>query len=207
MEEKFLTVIAILVFLVGFMIGYVVHPSVPAVGGTVYNREITFTEGIKVDDGELKLGGTAITATASELNTLDGITATVSELNILDGVTATANELNILDGATLSTSELNILDGVTADASELNTLDGVLNATTTWDPGSLATSTGETKSLTVTGAALGDFCLVSAPYDLQDMSATCYVQAASTTEIRLFNTGDATVDLDSGTWRVLIIPQ
>jgi hypothetical protein len=64
-----------------------------------------------------------VTASASELNTLDGITATTAELNILDGVTATTAELNILDGVTATTAELNILDGVTATAAEINQLD------------------------------------------------------------------------------------
>ena len=70
-----------------------------------------------------------VTASAAELNTLDGITATTAELNILDGVTATTAELNILDGVTATASELNILDGVTATASELNTLDGITAST------------------------------------------------------------------------------
>jgi hypothetical protein len=56
----------------------------------------------------------AVSATATELNVLDGITSTTAELNILDGVTSTAAELNILDGATLSTTELNYVDGVTS---------------------------------------------------------------------------------------------
>jgi len=50
--------------------------------------------------------------------------AAVSSLTDLS-VTATADELNILDGATVTTSELNILDGVTATATELNYVDGV----------------------------------------------------------------------------------
>jgi len=45
-------------------------------------------------------GSNSITATAAEINVLDGITATVSELNILDGVTATTAELNYVDGVT-----------------------------------------------------------------------------------------------------------
>jgi hypothetical protein len=49
--------------------------------------------------GTPTLGGTAVTATAAELNLLDGVTATTSELNILDGVTATAAEINLVDGA------------------------------------------------------------------------------------------------------------
>lgn len=52
------------------------------------------------------------------------VTATAAELNILDGVTASTAELNLLDGVTASTAELNILDGVTASASEINLLDG-----------------------------------------------------------------------------------
>ena len=41
-----------------------------------------------------------LTATAAELNKMDGITATTAELNILDGVTATTAELNYVDGVT-----------------------------------------------------------------------------------------------------------
>lgn len=67
----------------------------------------------------------AVSATATELNVLDGITSTTAELNILDGVTSTTAELNILDGVTSTAAELNILDGVTSTAAELNILDGV----------------------------------------------------------------------------------
>jgi cytoskeletal protein CcmA (bactofilin family) len=73
----------------------------------------------------LDLAGTTITATAAELNILDGVTSTAEELNILDGVTSTATELNILDGVTSTAAELNILDGVTSTTAELNILDGV----------------------------------------------------------------------------------
>ena len=62
----------------------------------------------------INFNGTAITATAAELNILDGVTATAAELNILDGVTSTAAELNILDGVTSTAAELNLLDGITA---------------------------------------------------------------------------------------------
>ena len=63
----------------------------------------------------INFNGTAITATAAELNILDGVTATAAELNILDGVTSTAAELNILDGVTSTAAELNLLDGSTAN--------------------------------------------------------------------------------------------
>jgi hypothetical protein len=48
----------------------------------------------------LQIGGVAVTATAAELNIMDGVTATASELNLLDGVTATTTELNYVDGVT-----------------------------------------------------------------------------------------------------------
>jgi len=57
--------------------------------------------------GALKLAGTAVTATAAELNILDGVTATYAELNILDGATVTYAELNVLDGVTVTTEQLN----------------------------------------------------------------------------------------------------
>ena len=53
--------------------------------------------GLIVPDGQLTLGSTAVTSTATELNKLDGVTSTTAELNILDGVTSTATELNKLD--------------------------------------------------------------------------------------------------------------
>ena len=77
----------------------------------------------------INFNGTAITATAAELNILDGVTSTAAELNILDGVTSTAAELNILDGVTSTAAELNILDGVTATTAELNIMDGVTATT------------------------------------------------------------------------------
>ena len=101
-----------------------------ATAGTVVNsKAVVYGASGEVDVTSLEIGGTAVTATASELNVLDGITASTAELNILDGVTASAAELNVLDGITASTSELNILDGVTADYAELNVLDGITAST------------------------------------------------------------------------------
>ena len=73
----------------------------------------------------LTLIALGITATAAELNTLDGITASTAELNILDGVVASTAEINVLDGMTASTTELNVLDGILSSTAELNILDGV----------------------------------------------------------------------------------
>ncbi len=72
---------------------------------------------------------TDVTATAAEVNVLDGITASTDELNILDGVTADASEINVLDGITASTAELNILDGVTVTASDINSVTSKIELT------------------------------------------------------------------------------
>jgi hypothetical protein len=68
-----------------------------------------------LDLGSLIIAGTSVTATAAELNILDGVTSTTAELNILDGVTATAAELNYNDITTLGTVQAS--KTVTADAS------------------------------------------------------------------------------------------
>jgi hypothetical protein len=83
-----------------------------------------------LNDAATALQNLGLTATAAEINILDGATLSTAELNILDGVTASTAELNILDGVTASTAELNILDGVTASTAELNILAGATLSTT-----------------------------------------------------------------------------
>lgn len=81
----------------------------------------------KLDGATLDLA--AVTATAAEVNVLDGSTATTGDLNKLAGVTATAAEVNVLDGSTATTADLNKLADVTATAAEINKLDGVTATT------------------------------------------------------------------------------
>lgn len=82
----------------------------------------------------------------------------------------------------------------------------VINGTTIFDPASLTTYTGATSSaVTVTGAALGDFVLVSAPYDQAGVMANGYVSAANTVKISVFNATAGTIDLASGTWKIKVL--
>jgi hypothetical protein len=82
----------------------------------------------------LKLGGTLVTSTATELNLLDGVTATTDELNYTDGVTsaiqtqldaksplASPTFTGTLTYATLNDGTSNL----TSTAAELNLLDGL----------------------------------------------------------------------------------
>lgn len=75
----------------------------------------------------------------------------------------------------------------------------------TWDVASLVDGAGETKVVTVTGAALGDFVVASMGVDIVDMIMTAYVQAANTVEVRIQNESGSTADLASTTVKVLVI--
>jgi hypothetical protein len=120
--------------------------TIAIAGATSGSANFDGSTNITITTSGLTLGGTTVTATGAELNTLAGMTASTNELNTLDGITASTSELNILDGATLSTAELNILDGITASTTELNYMDGVTsNVQTQLDGklGSLSTYTGD----------------------------------------------------------------
>ena len=76
----------------------------------------------------IELGGVAVTATAAELNILDGVTATATELNLLDGVVSTTTQLNYLQGVTSGVQTQ--LDTKTADGDNVNVLVGSTSADT-----------------------------------------------------------------------------
>lgn len=86
-------------------------------------------------------------------------------------------------------------------------LAGVLQGSATWDPGSLVDGAGESKDVTVTGAALGDFAIASLGVDTVDLLLTATVTAADTVTVRLQNESTATADLASSTLNVVVLPQ
>jgi hypothetical protein len=78
------------------------HGATGAVVGTTNAQTLT-NKTISYADNTLTVqvaNVSDLTASAAELNTLDGITASTAELNLLDGVTATTAELNYVDGVT-----------------------------------------------------------------------------------------------------------
>ena len=146
----------------------------------------------------LQIGGTAITATAAELNKMDGVTVGASDINSVTtksptadptftgtataptinastalqiggvAITSTAAELNILDGVTSTAAELNILDGVTATTTEINYVDGVTSAIQTQLNAKAATSS-PTFSGTVSD---GDGAIRAIPQSGSDKTST-----------------------------------
>ena len=68
------------------------------------------------ESGNTALASLGVTATATELNILDGVTASTAEINKLDGVTWTLTDYNTL---TATAAELNELDGISSIGGDL----------------------------------------------------------------------------------------
>lgn len=79
-----------------------------------------------------------------------------------------------------------------------------VKTTDTWNPGSISSGGSEEKDITVTGAALGDFCLASFSLDLQGLTISSYVSAANTVTVTLANLSGSAVDIASGTVAVIV---
>jgi hypothetical protein len=95
----------------------------------------------------------------------------------------------------------------TTNSNQSNYMIIKARATVAWDPGSLVDGAGETKAITVTGAALGDMVLVSFSLDMQDITISGYVSAADTVECRIQNESTGTVNLGAGTLTAIVMDQ
>jgi hypothetical protein len=116
---------------------------------------------------------------------------------------------NGLNGAaTFLIDAVNCFQGQSSfDPSQCVTQTGgqLMTGSATYDPGSLADGAGATTTVTVTGAALGDFVEgVSFSNDLQGITVTGWVSAANTVSVRFQNESGGVLDLASGTLRVRV---
>ena len=82
-----------------------------------------------------------------------------------------------------------------------------LDGSATFNPASLIDAAGEETTITVTGAALGDFVLASFSLDTDGLTVTAWVSAADTVTVRLQNESGGTLDIASGTLRVRVLPR
>lgn len=81
----------------------------------------------------------------------------------------------------------------------------ILTGSKTWDAADTADGAAATTTVTVTGAALGDFVIgVSLGVDAAGLTITGYVSAADTVTVRAQNESGGAVNLASTTLRVLV---
>jgi hypothetical protein len=74
-----------------------------------------------------------------------------------------------------------------------------------WNIADLGDDAEESTSVTVTGAALGDFVIVSLDIDVEQGSLTAQVLSANTVECTYINSAVDPSDLAAATVRVLVI--
>jgi len=177
--------------------GTVVLPNTTSIG-TVSSTEIGYLDGVTSGiqsqiDGKsgtahthlLAAGATDVTASASELNVLDGVTASTAEINILDGLTASTTELNYVDGVTSAIQTQ--IDGKAA-SSHTHAQSDITNLTT--DLAAKASLSGATFTGTVTLAADPSNALEAATKQYVDAATAGLnvhesVDAATTANINL----------------------
>jgi hypothetical protein len=143
-----------------------------------------------------------LTATAAEINILDGVTASTAELNILDGVTATAAELNKLDGATATTAQLNFVTGVTsAIQTQLGTkaplASPALTGTPTAPTAAAATNTTQIATTAYTRTAIPNVLNASGLAPLYACRA--WVNFNGTGTVAILASGNVSSITDNGT--------
>ena len=145
----------------------------------------------------------AVTATATELNALDGITSNVTELNTLDGITADVTELNLLDGVTATTAEINYVDGVTSNVQ--TQIDSKVGSTHTGDVDItgelLVDSYNETFKKVSSVASVSSYDIANASYDSKSFSVSSqetgpYAVAISNDGTKMFVVGNSNVTAD-----------
>jgi len=88
--------------------------------------------GLIVPDGQLTLGSTALTSTATELNLLDNVSGLVqADFTKLAAINSTAAEINLLNSVSgLVQADFTKLAAINSTAAELNILDGSATSAT-----------------------------------------------------------------------------
>jgi len=75
-----------------------------------------------------------------------------------------------------------------------------------WDIGDLAAGAEASTTVTVPGAAFGDFVFCSMDIDLEEGTLTAQVSAANTVEAVYINDAEDPSDLAAATLRVKVVP-
>lgn len=104
------------------------------------------------------------------------------------------------------TVNLYIVDGgLRVGGSSNAIINQIISGTTTWDPSNVGDEIDQSISFTLTGAAVGDPCFAGlTTLTTDDFLLTANVSAANTVQAILKNVSGGTVNLGSGTLRVVV---
>lgn len=171
------------------------------VSGTSAIRDVFVSDNVLRSSGEILIstttGGTAAIVTdniVSWTGTIDRSIYAKATTVIVTGNVCTGT---ITSGTGLEYSATNlVVDG--------NHLGGTLKGSKTFDPTSLSDGAGETTTVTVTGAALGDYAWASFSLDTSGITITAWVSAANTVSVRFQNETGGPLDIGSGTLRAFV---
>jgi hypothetical protein len=152
-------------------------------------------------------------STATPTDTSVTVDVLDSSNNVIASSITSVKDLSTINSSTYPTIKIRwTLARVTgAETSPTVTLPSLawvgskyLTATATYDPVSLTTGSQTSTTVTVTGAALGDFVSASFSVDNALIQVTVYVSAANTVTLVLRNGTAGTIDLASGTLTVKV---
>lgn len=118
---------------------------------------------------------------------------THSERNIVTNNIGAGNLTNLFDQGTNNSLYNNTFDGDNAQTDKY--------FTETYDPGSIADSAIERHSVVILGADIGQFVVVSPPYDVQGIMLSATVKQNDLIELVLYNKTGSSVNLASGIWK------
>lgn len=80
-----------------------------------------------------------------------------------------------------------------------------IEGTATYDPPSLADGAGDTTTVTVTGAALGDMATASFSLATSGITISAWVSATNTVSVRFQNESGGVLDIGSGTLKAWVL--
>ena len=195
-------------------VGDIALDSISADGSTItITGNTTFADGsfnfdIASHDGTngLALGGTVVTASAAELNIMDGVTSTTAEINILDGDTsATSTTVADADRVVLNDNGTMVQVAVTDLAAYFDDeITAMPNLVTTGalDSGSITSGFGTidtgSSTITTTGNITGGNIIISDGGNIGSSSDTDAIAIASSGNVTMSQnltvTGDLTVN-------------
>jgi hypothetical protein len=95
----------------------------------------------------------------------------------------------------------------TSKVPAIYNIPGVLTGATTFNYADGADGVGENKTITVTGALVGDFAIAGLAGDLAGITASCYVSAADTVTMRFQNESGSAPTIGSVAITATVIPQ